>query len=174
MGQVLLQWDQQLERGVVSTGADAAALHCHSLWDSLSIAGRLKSVYSIKGHINPITTNLVIMVFIETGAFSQSAALRPRLNTHTLIFLTSHTFNTQVYPHSLPRRFRHFRGDNIPTTLHKVAKRRCSSYRKATTAYGLMSYFFICRFAISASPTSSDDQALVEPRQEHDCTACKV
>lgn len=101
MGEVLLQWDQQLERGVVSTGADAAALHCRSLWDSLSTAGRLKSVYSIKGHINPIATNLVIMIFIETGAFSQSAALRPRLNTHTHSFSLHHTLLTRKYIHTV-------------------------------------------------------------------------
>ncbi len=69
MGQVLLQWDQYLGRGAVSTGADAAVLHCRSPGDSVSTAGRLKSVYSMRGHINPITTNLVVMVFIEAGAF---------------------------------------------------------------------------------------------------------
>ena len=47
----------------IDRGPDAAALHCRSLGDSLSIAGRLKSVYGMRGHINPITTNLVVMVF---------------------------------------------------------------------------------------------------------------
>lgn len=76
---------------MVSTGAAAVALHCRYLRDSLSTAGRLKSVYSIKGHINPITTNLVVMVFIETGAFpSQQHLGLDRTHMHT-IHIVSHT-----------------------------------------------------------------------------------
>lgn len=69
-GQVLLQWNQYLEQGALLIGADAAALHCHSPGDNVSTAGSLKSVYGMWGHINPITINLVIMVFIEAGAFA--------------------------------------------------------------------------------------------------------
>lgn len=70
MVQVLLQSGiNSSSGGTVSTGADAAALRCRSLGDSVSTAGRLKSVYSMRGHINPITTNLVVMFFIEAGAF---------------------------------------------------------------------------------------------------------
>lgn len=78
---------------MVSTGADAAALHCRSLWDSESMAGRLKSVYSMQGHINPITTNVVVMFFIEAGAFprQQHSTSVEHTNTHT--FLTSPTLN---------------------------------------------------------------------------------
>lgn len=127
---MLLQRDQYLERGAVSTGADAAALYCRSLRDSLSMAGRLKSVYGMQGHINPITTNLVVMVFIEAGAFPRQWHLGSVEHTHAHIFLTSHTFNTQVCPHSLPHRSTHLRGDDNPkrnTTLHKVAKRCCTN-----------------------------------------------
>lgn len=63
MGQVLLRWNQYREQGAVLTGADAAALHRHSFGDNVSTAGSLKSVYGMRGHINPITINMVIMVF---------------------------------------------------------------------------------------------------------------
>ena len=76
MGQVLSQRDQYLECWAVWTGADAAALHCFSLWDSESMAGRVNSVYSIWGHINPITTNVVVTVIIEAGAFPRQLHLR--------------------------------------------------------------------------------------------------
>lgn len=58
------------------------------------------------GHINPITTELVFMVFIEAGAFAGP----------------QHLGHFCAQPQSLPRRFRHFSADNISaseSTLHK-------------------------------------------------------
>lgn len=62
------------------------------------MAGRLKSVYSMWGHINPITTNVVITVFIEAGAFPRQQHFGPvRKHIHTLTY--TYALNMQVCPH---------------------------------------------------------------------------
>lgn len=100
MGQVLLQRDQYLEQGAVSTGADAAALYCRSLGDTLSMAGRLKSVYGMRGHINPITSNLVVMVFIAAGAFPHQWHLGSVEHTCTNSSYITHFYHARVFTQS--------------------------------------------------------------------------
>lgn len=111
------------------------------------------------GHINPITTKLVFMVFIEAGAFAGR----------------QHLGHFCAQPQSLPRRFRHFRDDNISaseSTLHKEDEETLRLFLEVMGAYARMRSFFICWRAIIASPTMSiDERALT--RQKVKGRACK-
>lgn len=145
MGQVLLQWNRYLEQGAVLTGADAMELLCHSLGDNVSTAGSLKSVYSMQGHINPITTNLVIMVFIEAGAFSI------QFNTHTFFSYITHS---QTMPNT---------GSHAdPHTLVMITQHYIRSLRDATLTALSLPTAICCTLSPGISASSCGNAASVD------------
>lgn len=104
------------------------------------------------GHINPITTKLVFMVFIEAGAFAGQ----------------QHLGHFCSQPQSLPRRFRHFRDDNISASksiLHKEAERLPRLFLEVMGPYAQMRSLFSRWCATLASPAeSADERALAQQR----------
>ena len=180
MVQVLLQSGiNSSSGGTVSTGADAASLHRCSLGDSVSTAGRLKSVYSVRGHINPITTNLVVMFFIEAGAFPSQQHLGlfwthilTHMHTHT--FPLHHTLLTCKYVHAVSHTESHAVEAPVIqtyTTLHKVAE-RCYSYYLRTPQH--LDSWALCLSVILQSVHHLGQhpaRLMIEQSKEHGCTA---
>lgn len=104
------------------------------------------------GHINPITTKLVFMVFIEAGAFAGP----------------QHLGHVCAQPQSLPRRFRHFSADNISaseSTLHKEDEETQRLLLEVIGAYAQMRSLFICCCAIIASSTMSTHEHALTPQR---------
>lgn len=112
------------------------------------------------GHINPITTKLVFMVFIEAGAFAGR----------------QHLGHLCAQPQSLPHRFKHFRDDTAgESMLRKEDEETLQLFLEVAGEYAQMRSFIICRCAIIESSAMPTDEVKVRAyKSQHPARAARM